>query len=184
MAGFENDIMYALNADFTQADNQAPAQANGLVTDGKLWIGSTALNAGSTHINVGSLTSPDNSVFIGYSSPNITLRVNTAVLFPWNDVSGAFLSNRSNGYFITATASSTLPAGASQGDTIQYVLDTTQILTLTASGGQTIRIGSLVSSSGGTATSTLRGDALYLVFRASDQSWIAVTGVQGTWVLA
>lgn len=75
MSGFENDVVFALNADFTQADNQAPVEANGLVTDGQIWVGSTATNAGGTHINVGSITSPDSSVTIGYSSPNITLQV-------------------------------------------------------------------------------------------------------------
>jgi len=75
MAGFENDIVFALNGDFTQADNQAPVEANGLVTDGDLWIGSTALNAGSTHINVGNITSPGGSITVGYSSPNITIDV-------------------------------------------------------------------------------------------------------------
>lgn len=83
MAGFENDVMYAKNADFTQADNQAPTEANGLVTNGQLWIGSTSTNAGGTHINVGTLTSPGGSVTIGYSSPNITLEstASTAKVF-------------------------------------------------------------------------------------------------------
>lgn len=72
MSGFENDIVFAKNADFTQADNQLVSESNGLVTDGQLWIGSTATNIGGTHINVGTLTSPDNSVTFSYSSPNIT----------------------------------------------------------------------------------------------------------------
>lgn len=56
MAGFENDVMFAKNADFTQADNQAPSEANGLATDGQIWIGRTAINAGGTHVDVGTLT--------------------------------------------------------------------------------------------------------------------------------
>lgn len=75
MAGFENDVMYAKNADFTEADNQTAQEANGLVTNGDLWIGSTALNAGGTHINVGNITSPGGSITIGYSSPDITIDV-------------------------------------------------------------------------------------------------------------
>ncbi len=182
MPGIQNtdsngfSVFFADNIDFSGG---FPPSAK-VVSNGQLLIGSTAL----PHIQVGTLSSPDSSITIGYSSPNITLAVNASVLFKWQDVSGAFISNRSNGYFITGTASSTLPAGASEGDTIQYALDTTQILTLTASGGQTIRIGNAVSSSGGTATSTLRGDSLSLVFRAASQSWIAVPGPVGTWVLA
>lgn len=73
MGGFKNGTLVAKNADYTQSDgpNSASSENNGLVTDGKLWIGSTALNAGSTHINVGSITS--SSLTVGYSSPNITI---------------------------------------------------------------------------------------------------------------
>ncbi len=73
MAGFDNDVMYALNADFTRADNQTPSESNGLINNGRLWIGSTATNAGGTHINVGQITSPLGTLTIGYSSPDITL---------------------------------------------------------------------------------------------------------------
>ncbi len=79
MAGFDNDVMYAKNADFTQADNQAPTESNGLVTDSQMWIGSTALNAGGTHVNVGTLVSPDNSIAFSYSSPNIIATVSGSV---------------------------------------------------------------------------------------------------------
>lgn len=65
--------MYAKNADFTAADNQAVVEANGLITNGQMWIGSTATNVGGTHINVGSITS--STLTIGYSSPNITINV-------------------------------------------------------------------------------------------------------------
>ncbi len=73
MSGFENDVVFAKNADFTQADNQTVSESNGLITNGQLWIGATLANAGGTHINVGTITSPLGTVTIGYSSPNITL---------------------------------------------------------------------------------------------------------------
>jgi hypothetical protein len=73
MSGFENDVVFAKNADFTQADNQVVQESNGLFTNGQLWIGTTALNVGGTHINVGSITSPSGTLTVGYSSPNITL---------------------------------------------------------------------------------------------------------------
>lgn len=79
MGGFNNDLVFAKNADFTTANNLSPAESNGLATNGQLWIGTTAVNAGSTHINVGTLTSPDSSITIGYSSPNITLTSGGAV---------------------------------------------------------------------------------------------------------
>lgn len=73
MAGISNETLYGKNADFTSINNQAVAESNGLATNGQLWIGSTAVNAGNTHINVGTITSPGGTVTIGYSSPNITL---------------------------------------------------------------------------------------------------------------
>lgn len=73
MSGFDNDVVYAKNGDFTAADNQNVMESNGLVLDGQLWIGSTSLNLGGTHINVGKITSPSGTLVIGYSSPNITI---------------------------------------------------------------------------------------------------------------
>ncbi len=278
MAGTKNGVLVGKNADFTQVDapNASSAEANGLVTDGKLWIGSTALNAGSTHINVGSITS--SSLTVGYSSPNITIEtggggspieqvtvdnstapgvnpvlptaagnititggqvVNASLAnviqthslalnsfaiqiqrsaasaaadttqngvahynsaqfsvastgfvsiiaggFPWTDVSGAFSPLAQNGYFITGTATGTLPASPTQGDTIKFFVDhASQLLTIDAPGTQLIRLGSLVTSAGGTAVSTLQGDSVELVYRTSDTCWCAVAGFTGTWTI-
>lgn len=71
-AGFANDVVYGDNADFSIAASPKGQLANGLITDGELWIGRTAVNAGGTHISVGTLTSPDGSLTFGYSAPNIT----------------------------------------------------------------------------------------------------------------
>lgn len=103
--------------------------------------------------------------------------------FAWNDVSGAFSPLKQNGYFITGTATGTLPAAPAQGDTIQFFVDhASQVLTIQASGSQIIRMGSLVSSAGGTWVSTLQGDSCELVYRTSDTCWCAVDFV-GTWTL-
>jgi hypothetical protein len=80
MSGFDNDVVYAKNADFTQVDNQDVQESNGLFTDGQMWIGSTTPNAGGTHINVGNLVSDDNSVSITYDSPNISLQASPTML--------------------------------------------------------------------------------------------------------
>lgn len=73
MAGFDNDICYANNADFSTAGAGGGSEANGLQTNGQLWIGRTAVNVGGTHISVGNLISPLGTLSIGYSAPNITL---------------------------------------------------------------------------------------------------------------
>lgn len=103
--------------------------------------------------------------------------------FTWTDVSGAFSPLKNNGYFITATATGTLPAAPAQGDTIKFFVDTTQLLTIQATAGKIIRMGTLVSSSGGTFVSTLQGDSCELVYRSSDSCWCAVAGFTGTWTL-
>jgi len=184
MSGFDNEVVYGKNADFTSVDNPSVSEANGLATNGQLWIGSTALNAGGTHLNIGSLTSPDGSIVIGYSSPNITLQAISGI-FTWVDQSGAFIAAKSTGYFITGTATATLPGAPSQGDTIKFFVDhASQVLTIDAPGTQIIRLGSLVSSAGGTAVSTVQGDSVELTYRASDTCWCAIAGFTGTWVMA
>ena len=105
--------------------------------------------------------------------------------FTWNDISGAFSPLKNNGYFVTGTATGTLPAAPAQGDTIKFFVDhASQVLTIQASGTQIIRLGSIVSSAGGTAVSTVQGDSVELVYRTSDTCWCAVTGIIGTWVMA
>jgi hypothetical protein len=75
MAGIKNSTLCGNNADFSQFNGPTSTSgpSNGLITNGQLWIGSTALNVGQTHINVGTLTSPLGTLTIGYSSPNITI---------------------------------------------------------------------------------------------------------------
>ena len=65
------DVVFANNVDFSGSTNHS----NTITTNGQLIIGSTALNAGGTHINIGNLVSPLGTVLIGYSSPNITLDI-------------------------------------------------------------------------------------------------------------
>ncbi len=275
MAGFENDVLLCENVNFNPA---LPKPHPGLITtDGQLIIGSTALNAGGTHLNIGQITST--TLTVGYSSPDITIetaggggiveqftvdnstapgtnpvlpdgsgnvtitggqQVNASLAnviqthslaansyaiiiqradesavsdttkngvchfdstsfavdsngfvtlsgggFTWNDVSGAFSPLKENGYFVTGTATGTLPAAPAQGDTIKFFVDhASQVLTIDAPGTQIIRLGTLVSSAGGTAVSTQQGDSVELVYRASNTCWEAVCGFSGTWVLA
>ena len=101
---------------------------------------------------------------------------------PWTDESTTFSPAVTNGYFVTGTATATLPASPSQGNTIVFTVDTTQVLTITANTGQVIRMGSAVSASAGTAVNNARGDSVTLVYRASDTAWIASSSI-GTWTV-
>lgn len=105
--------------------------------------------------------------------------------FTWTDTSGSFSAAKNNGYFITATATANLPASPAQGDTIKFFVDhASQVLTIDAPGTQIIRMGSVVSSAGGTAVSTLQGDSVELTYRTSDTCWCAIAGFSGNWTLA
>lgn len=88
-----------------------------------------------------------------------------------------------NGYFATAAGTYDLPATAAQGELLIVVADTAGAVVLDAPALNFIRIGALISSSGGTATSTAIGDSLTLRYRLSSLTWEA-TSVIGTWVLA
>ncbi len=104
--------------------------------------------------------------------------------FPWTDTSGTVTAVSFNGYFITAACTSTLPASPSQGDTISYAVDTASALVITAAGTQRVRLGSILSTAGGTCTSTSIGDSITLVYRVADTTWFSVPGSQGTWTIS
>jgi hypothetical protein len=88
-----------------------------------------------------------------------------------------------NGYFATAAGTYALPATALQGELIIVICDTAGAVVLDAPALNFIRIGSSISSSGGTATSNAIGDSLTLRYRLSSLTWEA-TSVIGTWTTA
>lgn len=176
MAGITNDILSADNVNFTGSDSTVGT----VTTDGQLLIGSTA----TPNIKVGNLTSPNSSITIGYSDPNITVDVSNGDVFPWTDTQGTVTVSSFNGYFITASCTATLPASPSQGDVISFVVDTVDPLVITAAGSQQIRMGVAISVAGGTATNTLQGDAITLVYRSADTTWFSIPGAQGVWNLS
>lgn len=116
------------------------------------------------------------------SGSGSTLTVNSP---PFSQVGGSGTSVLNSGEFVTAAVTRTLPAtaGLLDGDLVIYSCTTAGALVVTANTGQTIRIGSLISSSAGTATSTAIGDSLTLRFDATAVVWRAVS-VIGTWLIA
>ena len=89
MAGFSANIMYATNGDFTNATAVKGSLANGLITNGQLWIGSTIANAGGTHINVGNIVSAGNSIAVSYASPNINLEAGATIATIYTENTGS-----------------------------------------------------------------------------------------------
>lgn len=190
-----------------------------MTTNGQLWIGSTA----PRHVKLGSLTSPNASIVIGYASPNITLQAASTIATSYVEDSGvatpllnilnvlglsgsktegsgntitiksppyaAFPATSTatinSGSFITAGGNIilNLPVTAADGDLVEVVCTTANLVAVDAPVNNFIRIGSLITSGGGTATSTLIGDSLSLRYRLADLTWYA-TSVIGTWVMA
>ncbi len=175
MAGITNDILSADNVNFSGSN----PTIGEVTTDGELLIGSTA----SPNIRVGTLISPNSSITIGYSDPDITLDVDKSTVFPWTDENSSFTAVAYNGYFCTGNHTSTLPASPAQGDVISIVRATGGGWVIQANTGQTITVGASSSSSAGTATSNSTGDSMTLVYRDTSNTWFA-TSVIGTWTLA
>lgn len=122
MAGFGNSIMYAKNMNF---DELGPKPILGIINAaGKLPIGTGNLSP-TPEILGGSITSPDSSVTVGYSSPNITLQVagGTSTIktitgndsVPQSPIAGNFnfLTSNSSVKFLGTAATETLNFGLS-----------------------------------------------------------------------
>jgi hypothetical protein len=142
--------------------------------DGNTGIAIPALNIlnvlGSGAVNV---VGSGNTLTISVSGGGLT----------WTDQATSFNTSSNNGYFTTGTLTATLPASPAQGDTINFIVDTTNILTIQANTGQKIRVGTNISASAGTCVNEHQGDGIELVYRASDATWISFASPQGTWTV-
>jgi hypothetical protein len=181
LTGHNNTIIGALAGNFYTSSESGNILlgSQGVIGDTnvlRIGIGttSTAFIAGIAGVTV----STPQQVTINPSTGQ--LGVSNAVLGGWTDTSGTVNATSGNGYFITATSTSTLPASPAEGDTISYIVDTASILTINANTGHFIRLASAISASGGTCASTARGNSITLVYRTSGTTWIASSSV-GNW---
>lgn len=120
MAGFENDVVVAKNLNF---DLAAAKPHLGIINAaGKLPIGTGNVQP-SPEILGGSLTSPNNSITFGYSSPNITAVVNTSVVQDLHTarfiVSAGGLTNGANYTTIASAIAAAAGTGVNQTVFIQ-----------------------------------------------------------------
>lgn len=189
MSGFKNDTVVAKNADFSQAagPNATSSESNGLNTNGQMWIGSTATNAGGTHINVGALTSPDSSITFSYSSPNITATVTggTSVLKTLTGDSGGAISPTA-GNINTLGSGSITTVGSGSTITTQLTGLTnhalligagTSTITKLASGttGQVLQTNTSADPTWSTATYPSTATSTGTILRATGTNWAATT---------
>jgi len=135
--------------------------------------------------DTGTATPIANNIQIA-GGPGITTSATGAVVtinsVVFTDTTAATLAV-DNGYFATAAGTYPLPATAAQGEVLVVVCDTAGAVVLDAPALNFIRVGSAITSSGGTATSNAIGDSLTLRYRLSSLTWEA-TSVIGTWSLA
>lgn len=129
MSGFDNEVVYANNVDFSGS----PTVSARMLTDGQLLIASTAPNAGGTHVNVGVLSLLNTTLSPSFVTPN--LQINFALS---NLLLGA------NGSAIT-TGGNNVALGALSGGSIQQAVNTVAIgsgaLPALISGGGNIAVG-------------------------------------------
>jgi hypothetical protein len=128
-------------------------------------------------INTGAGLSGGGSITLGGS---LTLTA-SGLTFSWTDQSTSFSAAANNGYFCTATLTATLPTTPAQGSECLFAVDSASgKLTIQAPAGASIRLGNVVSATGGTAVSTKDGDSISLVYRVADLTWIAISST-GSW---
>lgn len=110
----------------------------------------------------------------------------THVGIPWLDYAGSSPAVANTGSFILpAGVTMTLPTAPTQGTVCDFAVTTTASpAVIQAGGADIIRIGTGLSSAGGTATSTADGDSIHLVYRTGDSTWHSIGGPQGSWTLA
>lgn len=123
MAGFDNDVMYADNVDFTGG---SPVTGK-VTTNGQLLIGSTA----SPNIRVGSLTSLDGSVTITTGAGTIDLAASVASSTTYTADSGSATPAADNLNVLGGTGLSTSGAG----DTLTINADATVPLSFPTDSG-------------------------------------------------
>jgi len=168
MAGFDNDVMFASNVDFT---GTTPVSGR-VTTDGQLLIGSTA----APNIKVNTLTA-GTGISITNGSGSITISAVGEGL-TWQTISANQTLAVNNGYFCISPGgalSLALPATSAIGDTIAIVLDGATSWTITQpNAGTRIRIANSQTTLGvgGSLASTQQGDTIFLVCQTANARWV------------
>lgn len=170
---------------FTLSQNQVVTLANALpVGSGGLGITSTPTNGqvpiGNGTNYVAATITAGSGIAITNGAGTITISSNAGEL-PWTNEAVSFNAAMGNGYIITAVATATLPATASLGDTISFIVDTSALLTVQASAGKFIRLGSAISAAAGTATNSVQGDSITFIYSDTTLTWIANSSVGMNW---
>jgi hypothetical protein len=158
VAGFDNDVVYADNVDFSGGN---PVTGK-VTTDGQLLIGATA----SPNIRVATLTA-GTGITVTNGAGSITIAA-TGGGFTWTEVSGTTQNiSVQNGYIANnaGLVTLTLPVTAAIGDTFQIVGKGAGLFTIAQNANQSIRLGGSTSTVGvgGSVAATSATDWIELV---------------------
>lgn len=144
-----------------------------------------ALYGGTGLSNPGTFTVGGNTAFSGAFTFTGTVTANTAVTFPtsgtlattaqtitWSSATGSQTADVNNGYVVTSgTPTITLPSTAALGAIVAVQGFGAGGWVLKGNTGQTIRLGTSVTSSAGTLTSANQYDAIEVVCVVANTTW-------------
>ncbi len=169
-------VSFPINGVLVSGATTTTALTSLTLSAGQIVIGATGAAPAAASLTAGtgiSITPGVNSITIASTATGVS----------WSDQATSFAAAADHGYFITGTATATLPASPSEGDTINFAVDAATVLTITANTGQFIRVGTAVTLAAGTCVSTARGDSLTLTYRSAGLTWLCIDAPQGVWVL-
>jgi hypothetical protein len=172
MPGFDNEVVYAKNVDFS---NGYPVSGK-ITTDGQLLIGSTAF----PNIMVGYITSSDASITVTNGPGTIDITTAGGGI-TWSAISADQTLAVDNGYLCIggATLNLALPVISAVGTTIEVSLDGATGFNITQAAGQSIKLGNQTTSAGvgGSLSSTQQGDSVRMVCKTANLAWTIVSAM-------
>lgn len=164
-------------------------QGTGILTSGSgntVTVGINT-NVATTYNTQSGTATPSSNIITFNGGPGVTTSASGSTVtinsVTFNDRSADSTLAVNNGFFCTAALTATLPSSPTQGTLCIIVSGTASAIVVQASSGKFIRVGSLISSSAGTATSTAIGDCLELRYQTTNTTWYA-TSIIGTWLIA
>ena len=101
----------------------------------------------------------------------------------WNDRAISFAASSNNGYFVSASATGTMPASPAQGDEVEFCITNAGVtMTIVANAGQRLCVGTDLSAIAGNTVATNLGSSISFTYQASSSTWFSVTSPQGTFI--
>jgi len=141
------------------------------MTNGQLIIGSTGATPIAATLTAGT------GITITNAAGAITID-NTGAMISWANISGTTQAAAINTGYVVGNAAQTtitLPATAPLGSIVEVAGKGVGGWILTANSGQTIQLGTVATTTGGTVTSSNQFDCIRVVCITADTTWVALS---------